>query len=319
MNKIEADQANRPRHIPASIEISPKQAVESPDLPGLFPAGARVYITDIGIDETETLVAAAKRVQDLGYTAVPHFASRRLTSKALLEDRFKATTQEAGVTDILVIGGGLEKHAGDFASTMEVLETGFLDKYGITHVGVAGHPEGSPDFSEEVAVEALRLKKFFGERTGAKVRVVTQFGFDGDKFIKWAEGLREHGIDLPVHLGVAGPAKITTLIKYAAMCGVGNSLSFFKKNTRSLATLATSHSPEGVVGPIEKHWQANPQTPIRQVHVFPFGGIKKAAEWLEQRGTWDRGKPPTDPSSRWDGPRLQTPLHETPVPSLRTE
>lgn len=166
-------------------------------------------------------------------------------------------------------------------------QTGFLDKYGITHVGVAGHPEGSPDFSEEVAVEALRLKKFFGERTGAKVRVVTQFGFDGDKFVNWAEGLREHGIDLPVHLGVAGPAKITTLIKYAAMCGVGNSLSFFKKNTRSLATLATSHSPEGVVGPIEKHWQANPQTPIRQVHVFPFGGIKKAAEWLVQRGTWD--------------------------------
>ena len=131
------------------------------------------------------------------------------------------------------------------------------------------------------------MKKFFGERTGAKVRVVTQFGFDGDKFVNWAEGLREHGIDLPVHLGVAGPAKITTLIKYAAMCGVGNSLNFFKKNTRSLATLATSHSPEGVVGPIEKHWQANPQTPIRQVHVFPFGGIKKAAEWLEQRGTWD--------------------------------
>ena len=95
------------------------------------------------------------------------------------------------------------------------------------------------------------------------------------------------GDHMPVHLGVAGPAKITTLVKYAAMCGVGNSLDFFKKRTRSLATLATSHSPEGVVGPIEKHWQDNPQTAIRQVHVFPFGGIKKSAEWLEERGTWD--------------------------------
>ena len=288
MNTIGIDTADsRPKHIPASIEISPKQAVESPDLPGLFPQGVRVYITDIGTDPTETLVAAARRVTDLGYTAVPHFASRRLSTKAALEDRIKATTQEAGVHDILVIGGGLEKHAGDFSSSMEVLETGFLDKYGITHVGVAGHPEGSPDFSEDVAVEALRLKKGFGERTGAKVRIVTQFGFDGEKFIKWAEGLRAHGIDMPVHLGVAGPAKITTLVKYAAMCGVGNSLDFFKKRTRSLATLTTSHSPEGVVGPIEKHWQDNPQTAIRQVHVFPFGGIKKSAEWLEERGTWD--------------------------------
>lgn len=287
MNTTQINREPAPEHIPASIEISPKQAIESADLPGLFPQGVRVYITDIGTDPTDTLVKAAKRVTDLGYTAVPHFASRRLTTKAALEDRIRATTQDAGVHDVLVIGGGLDKHAGDFSSTMEVLETGFFDKFGITHIGVAGHPEGSPDFSEEVAVEALRLKKSFGERTGARVRIVTQFGFDGEKFINWAEGLREHGIDLPVHLGVAGPAKITTLVKYAAMCGVGNSLDFFKKRTRSLATLATSHSPESVVGPIEEQVRTHPGSAIKQIHVFPFGGIKKAAEWLEERGSWD--------------------------------
>lgn len=288
MTTTDISKGRQPGHIAASIEVSPKQAVELPDLPGLFPRGVRVYITDIGTDRTETLVAAARRVKDLGYTPVPHFASRRLSTKTALETRVRAMTGEAGVTDVLVIGGGLEKPAGDFASTMEVLETGFFDKYGVTDIGVAGHPEGSPDFSEEVAVNALRLKKSFGERTGARVRIATQFGFDGEKFITWAEGLREHGIDLPVHLGVAGPAKITTLVKYAAMCGVGNSLDFFKRRTRSLATLATSHSPESVVGPIETHVQTHPHSAIKQIHVFPFGGIKKAAEWLEERGSWDR-------------------------------
>lgn len=273
--------------IPASIEISPKQGVESADLPGLFPNCTRVYITDVGTDTTETLVTAAKRVRDLGYTPVPHFASRRLTTRQSLEGRIKAMTQDAGVTDVLVIGGGLEKQAGDFSSTMEVLETGFFDAHGVTHIGIAGHPEGSPDFNENVAMEALRLKKEFGERTGAQIRIVTQFGFDGERFARWANGLREHGIDLPVHLGVAGPAKITTLIKYAAMCGVGNSLNFFKKNTRSIAALATSHSPEGVVGPIEQAWRDNTTGPIRQVHVFPFGGIKKSSAWLAERGSWD--------------------------------
>ena len=53
--------------IPSSIEVSPKQAVESEDLPGLFPAGTRVYITDVGTDPAETLTAGAKRVADLGY------------------------------------------------------------------------------------------------------------------------------------------------------------------------------------------------------------------------------------------------------------
>ncbi|WP_223475489.1 methylenetetrahydrofolate reductase [Oricola indica] len=287
MNAVSMEKGAAPKRIAASIEVSPKQAAESPDLPGLFPAGVRVYITDVGTDTNATLVSAAKRVHDLGYTPVPHFASRRLTTKAALEDRIKAMAEEAGVHDVLVIGGGLEKQAGDFSSTMEVLETGFFDKYGVTEMGVAGHPEGSPDFSPEVAVEALRLKKSFGERTDARIRIVTQFGFDGQKFVDWAESLRDHGIDLPVHLGVAGPAKITTLVKYAAMCGVGNSLEFFKRNTRSLAMLATSHSPEGVVGPIEKHALATPGTAIKQIHVFPFGGIKKASQWLEERGTWD--------------------------------
>ena len=101
-----------------------------------------------------------------------------------------------------------------------------------------------------------------------------------------AESLREHGVDLPVHLGVAGPAKITTLIKYAAMCGVGNSISFLKKNALSLTALATSHSPEGVVGPIEQHAIANPASAIKQIHIFPFGGLKKSSEWLVDRGSW---------------------------------
>lgn len=273
--------------IPASIEVAPKQAIESADLPGLFPAGTRVYITDVGSDPSPVLVKAAKRIRELGYEPVPHFASRRLTTRHALSERVKAMAGEAGITDVLVIGGGLEKPAGDFTSTMEVLETGFFDANGITDFGIAGHPEGSPDFNEQVALEALRLKKNFGERTGARMRIVTQFGFDGEKFATWANGLRDHGIDMPVHLGVAGPAKVTTLIKFAAMCGVGNSLSFFKRNTRSIATLATSHSPESVVGPIEAAWHANPTGAIRQIHVFPFGGVKKAAAWLEERGTWD--------------------------------
>ncbi len=278
---------SRPTHIPASIEIAPKQGLESTDLPGLFPAGTRVYITDIGTDSSETLTGAAIRVRDLGYVPVPHFACRRLTSRSGLEDRVRMMTAEAGVTDVLVIGGGLEKPAGPFTSAMEVLETGFFDKYGITDIGVAGHPEGSPDFSEEVAMEALRLKKNFGARTGARLRIVTQFGFDADRFITWANVLKNHGIDLPVHLGVAGPAKVTTLLKFAAMCGVGNSISFLKKNALSLTALATSHSPEAVVGPIEDHFLSNPESAIKQIHVFPFGGIKKSSEWLVERGSWD--------------------------------
>jgi methylenetetrahydrofolate reductase (NADPH) len=283
--------------IAASIEVAPTQALESTDLPGLFPKGTRVYITDIGNDDTATLVTAAKRVHDLGYSPVPHFASRRLTTRAALEDRVRRTAGEAGVTDVLVIGGGLDEPAGEFGSTMDVLNTGFFEANGIAHIGIAGHPEGSPDFSNEVAIDALRQKQEFGKRTGIDMRIVTQFGFDAAKFIAWADRLKTQGIDMPVHLGVAGPAKITTLIKFAAMCGVGNSISFLKKNALSLTALATSHSPEGMVGPIESHVASTPATAIAQIHVFPFGGLKKSTEWLVERGSWSAAPSPVSYAS----------------------
>jgi methylenetetrahydrofolate reductase (NADPH) len=273
-------------HIPASIEIVPKQALESAELPGLFPLGTRVYITDIGTDTVEDLTAAAKRVGELGYTPVPHFACRRVTTRQSLEERVKRAAEEAGVTDVLVIGGGLDKPAGEFTSAMDVLNTGVFERNGIKAMGVAGHPEGSPDFPEHSAVQALRDKQAFAERTGIDVRIVTQFGFDPTRFVAWADTLRAEGIDLPVHLGVAGPAKFPTLIKYAAMCGVGNSIDFLKRNALSLTALAVGHNPEEVVGPIEASSQ-RPNSPITQIHVFPFGGLKKSTEWLIKRESWD--------------------------------
>lgn len=272
--------------IAASIEISPKQAVESEDLNGLFPEGTRVYITDVGADSAETINAGAKRVNQFGYVAVPHFASRRLSTHAALEHRISMLTSEAGVEDVLVIGGGLEQQAGDFGSTMEVIDTGLFDRYGIKKMGVAGHPEGSPDFDDAAAEEALKLKKAFAERTGIEVRVVTQFGFDAAKIIQWTDGLAAAGIDLPVHLGVAGPAKLTTLVKFAAMCGVGNSLDFLKKRASAITALVSGFDPDEIVNPIEQHALTNTTGAIKQIHVFPFGGMKKSTEWLQNRGSW---------------------------------
>lgn len=275
--------------IPASIEASPTQVLGATDLAGLFPQGVRVYLTDTGAASQEKLVDAARHLRGLGYEPVPHLAARRVTSSAGFEEQVKRLAGEAGVTDVLAVGGGVDRPAGPFASSMDMLSSGIFDRYGIKQIAIAGHPEGSPDFSDETAMAALRLKRDFAERSDAVLRIVTQFGFDPARFIAWAEGLAASGIDLPVHIGVSGPAKITTLLKYAALCGVGNSIAYLKKNALSLTTLAKGHSPESIVGPIERHWQANPQGPIRQIHVFPFGGLQNSADWLVKRGSWQTG------------------------------
>jgi len=273
--------------IPASVEVSPKQANESEALIDLFPAGTPVYMTDIGSDTTDYLVSGAKRLRALGYEPVPHFAARRMISLEILEDRVQRMANEAGVTDVLVIGGGLEKEAGEFDSTMALLNTGVFERHGIMRMGVAGHPEGSPDFDHDTAMEALHEKQDFADRTGIAVRIVTQFGFDGPGFVDWAGDIRAAGINLPIHLGVAGPAKITTLVKFAAMCGVGNSLSFLKKRGGAMATMIKGFDPDEIVAPIEAHWRKmGSGSYIEKIHVFPFGGAKKSTAWLNERGSW---------------------------------
>lgn len=270
----------------ASIEVQPKQIIDHANLSALFPRGTQVYLTDVGIESLDVFVAAAKRLRDLGNIAVPHIASRRIISVAALEDRVKRLALEAGVNDMLLIGGDSNHPAGPFTSSLQVLETGIFDRYGIKRLGVAGHPEGNPDFSDDIALNALRLKAAFAQRTGAEMRIVTQFGFDPSALIEWTEALARTGIDLPVHLGIAGPAKLTTLIKYAMRCGVGNSLSFLTKRSSLISSLTKSHSPEEVLHPIEQHVSTKQHSAISQIHVFPFGGLQESSDWLQARGSW---------------------------------
>lgn len=274
--------------LPASIEVTPKQASTAEALSGLLPAGTRVYLTDLGTDSVAVLAEAAVRIRDLGLEPVPHIAVRRIRSRAEIESRLKGFRDAAGVTDVLIIGGGAEPPSGPFDSTMALLETGLIDAAGMTRIGIAGHPEGSPDISDEIIEQALRQKIAFANRTGAEMRIVTQFGFDPAVVIRWMEGLMAGGMDLPVHLGVAGPAKVMTLLKYAAMCGVGPSLEFLRKRSGILSALATSYSPESLVEPLERWHRATPASPLAAIHVFPFGGIGQAASWLGERGSFQQ-------------------------------
>ena len=285
--------------MPASIEATPKQVIETDHLEGLFPRLTSVYLTDVGTTPLPAFIAAARRLRLAGYCPVPHLAARRIASHHDLRDRIARLTGEAGVDDVLVIGGSVDAPAGPFTSSMDLLRTGVLAEHGITRVGVAGHPEGSPDIPAGEVDAALAEKAAFAAGQGIDMRIVTQFGFDDGRYIAWADGLRAAGIDLPVHVGISGPAKITTLLKYAALCGVGPSLDFLKKRAGSVMALAAGYSPEGLVQAVEAHVAAHADCSIVQLHVFPFGGLRKSAEWLAERGSWFSETVENDTADHW--------------------
>lgn len=271
-----------------SIEVMPRTAAKVEDFRHILPKGTRVYIAHIEGTPIEDMVATAKRINAEGYDVMPHFPARIIADKATLADWIGRYQGEANVKQALLLAGGVAKPYGDFDSSMQLLETGLFDQHGFERLHVAGHPEGNkdidPDGSTKNVDDAAKWKNDFAQRTDAKMAMATQFAFDPLPIIDWANSLKAAGIDLPVHIGIAGPAKLQTLIKFAIACGVGPSLSVLKKRALDMSKLLLPYEPTDVLSVLAAHKAKNPDFNIEQVHFFPLGGIKTNAQWATDNG-----------------------------------
>lgn len=271
-----------------SIEVMPRTAAKVDDFRTLLPAGTRVYIAHIDGTPIDDMVATARRLSKDGFEVMPHFPARSIPDLATLRDWIARYQGEAGVTQALVIAGGNARPAGDFISSIELLQSEAFHKAGFTRLHVAGHPEGNRDIDADggtAEVEAaLRWKAQHAKDTDIDMAIVTQFMFDAATATDWIARLRREGIDLPVHLGIAGPAKLQTLIKFAIACGVGPSLMVLKKRARDLSKLLTPFEPDELVGELARLARQDANKRPAQIHLFPLGGIKACAEWASRQG-----------------------------------
>lgn len=271
----------------ASIEVMPRTLAKIDDLTGLLPAGGRVYVAHIDGTPIADMVATAARLARAGYTVMPHVPARLIDGPAMLTDWIARYQGEAGVTEALVLAGGVSAPRGAFDNSMHLLETGAFDRAGFTRLHVAGHPEGNrdidPDGSDRAVMDAARWKAAFAARTDAKMAMVTQFAFDAAPVITWTGRLAAEGVDLPVHVGLAGPAKLQTLIRFAITCGVGPSLRVLQRRARDVTRLVQPFTPDAILADLARHKAAHPDSTIAGVHLFPLGGIMAATDWLRDR------------------------------------
>lgn len=271
-----------------SIEVMPRTAEKVADFTALLPAGTRVYIAHIDGTPIEDMVATAKRLTGDGYKVMPHFPARIIKDRATLADWIARYQGEAGVDQALLLAGGVTLPHGDFENSMQLLESGLFDQAGFKRLHVAGHPEGNrdidPDGSDKNVSDALRWKQKFSETTDAQMALATQFCFEAEPIIAWADALKEAGITLPIHIGIAGPAKLQTMIKFAMACGVGPSLRVLQRRAMDVTKLLLPYEPDEVLNALALHKAAHPDFNVTNVHFFPLGGIKTNATWAIAHG-----------------------------------
>jgi methylenetetrahydrofolate reductase (NADPH) len=270
-----------------SLEITPKQIEKLPVLQQHLPKETRVFIALIDPAEVAQQIVAAKALRAAGFEPIPHIPARFVRDTADLKERVAALVGEAGVTDILALGGGVPSPIGQFDASMQLFRTGVFEAHGIKRIGIAGHPEGNPDITkihgEEILLKALAEKQAWIKDRGMQGFIATQFLFEAAPVAYWSNTLRAAGIDLPLHVGVPGPATIKTLVKYAAMCGVGNSARFIRKQALNITKLLTVNTPDEFVDQLAVLHFDRPELGIAGPHLYPFGGFDKLFAWLSPK------------------------------------
>ena len=269
-----------------SVEVTPKAASKIENFEDYIPSGTLVYIAHIEGTPIEEMVETAKKINDQGFCAMPHFPARIIKDKNVLEDWISRYKNEANVSNALLIAGGANKPYGEYDSSIQLIESELFDKADFNNLHIAGHPEGSididPDGSTTNVDQALSWKNEFSKRTDANMAITTQFSFDASSVISWANNIKEAGIDIPVHIGIAGPAKLQTLLRYSIECGVGASIKIIQKRAKDLTKLLLPYKPTNIIKELATYKANNPSFNIEKVHFFPLGGIKQVTDFVKE-------------------------------------
>jgi methylenetetrahydrofolate reductase (NADPH) len=258
-----------------SLEATRSNAAEIAALAEILPPGTSIYFSAVPTITPDELVTAAASLRKAGLEPVVHIAARRIGAASDLQELLAALRGEADVRRLLVIGGDVDA-PGRFPDALAVIQKGRLREAGIEEIGIGGYPEGHPRIAQGQLEAALDQKIAAARATGLKVFIVSQFSFSGDRILAWLRQLRACGITVPVKVGLAGPASVTALLRYAKRCGVSASL-------RGLMSGAAA----GLIGQIAGH--AGPDRIIDMLassgesgiapHYFSFGGAVETARY----------------------------------------
>ena len=239
----------------------------------------KIFVTYLPESNEKEIFSAVDFVETKGFTPIVHLPARTMRDIDHVEDFLMNIRKLTKSHDILIIGGG-GNQVGSIKSSLDILESGLLEKYNFYKIKVAGHPEGSPDIKDDVLKKFLLAKQEIHDSKELDLEIVTQFFFQSDPFIKWDVFLDSIGVNLPVRVGFPGPATFKTLLNFGLMSGVGNSLNFLKKNSNKIGDLLVKTTNDKLLIELVAAGKLSKSKRPNSFHCYPFGGFEKTCHWL---------------------------------------
>jgi len=262
-----------------SLEMTGKDVDDLRAAASAIPADTRINVTFLAGEDLPMRLAAARAVSEGGFTPVPHISARRLHDQAELEEYLAALRGAGASASIFAVGGDPATPEGPYSDSESVIRTGLLPEYGVRHVSIAGYPEGHPDIPDDVLWAALRGKAAALKEQGLEGTIITQFAFDEAPVLAWIERVRAEGIDLPIRIGVPGPAGVKRLIGFARRFGIGANAMIVKKYGFSLTNLIGTAGPDKLIGALAAGYDPARHGRVH-LHFYTFGGLTATSEWI---------------------------------------
>jgi len=262
-----------------SMEMTGKDVAKLENAAGTIPPGTRIHVTFLENEDLQTRVTAAAAVKRLGFTPVPHISARRIRSKEVLEEFLEALRGIEATENVFVVGGDPSVPLGPYEDSLSLIESGLLQPYGVRHIAIGGYPDGHPHIPTDVLWSALERKSAALSNLGIPGAVLTQVDFDVDRVLGWLEEVRKHGVELPVRVGVPGPASIKLLLTFASRLGLSTSTTIARKYGFSVTNLLGKAGPDRFIRDLRAGLDPARHGEVG-LHFYTFGGFKTSAEWI---------------------------------------
>lgn len=265
-----------------SIEMSAHRPQDAREIAAQLPVGTRVYVNHLPRHTLSDSLVALRAVRDAGLVPVPHMAARRIASRAEAKSFLRQAVKEAGVREVLLIGGDELQPLGPYVDSIAILRDGLLGECGIQEVGIAGYPEGHPRISQALLAEAMRQKLNIAAEQGIGAYVLTQFSFAPGRIVEYCSELARQFPGVSVYIGLAGPTDALALLRYAQRCGVSASLRALRDQGFGAVKLVMHTDPREQLVTFAHYCLAHATCNVVGVHVFSFGGAAATAQWMNR-------------------------------------
>ena len=244
-----------------------------------LPPHSTVSVTCSPVKGIAVTMELTNQVMNRGHVAIPHISARMVESRAHATEIARWLRTE-GIGRMFLVGGDANPPHGPYHAAADFLQDLLDADPGLHTIGVTGYPDGHAVIDEQLLRHAILAKQQLLADAGVAGYVSTQMCFDPQRIAAWLEDQRAGGLELPVHLGIAGVVDRTKLMTMGARLGIGTSLGYLRKNRKAISKLMTQsgYDPNDLLEPLSPVLRS---LKVDGIHCFTFNQVAATEAWRQ--------------------------------------